>query len=172
MTRPQPEDFTEFVRLRSAALVRSAWLLTGDAGRAEDLLQTVLARVWPRWATVVTGGSPDAYVRKMLYTTYLSWYRRRWRFEVPAGTPPEPAGRGDVAGEAAQRDAVRRALATLSRRQRAIVVLRYVEDLPISATAELLGCSTAAVKVQANRALAILRRNSHLAAFQETEALL
>lgn len=169
MTRSPREDFTAFVQARSSALLRSAWLLTGDAGRAEDLLQTVLARVWPRWDAVVAGDNADAYVRKMLYTTYLSWYRRRWRFEVPAAAPPEQAGRDDVAGEAVQRDAVRRALAALSRRQRAIVVLRYAEDLPINATAELLGCSEVAVKVQAKRALTILRDNPHLAAFEATE---
>ena len=119
MTRLPPEDFDEFIRVRSPALLRSAWLLTGDAGRAEDLLQTALARVWPRWAKVVAGTSPDTYVRRVLYTTYLSWYRRRWRFEVPTGASGEPADRSDVAGEAAQRDAVRRALAALSRQQRA-----------------------------------------------------
>jgi RNA polymerase sigma-70 factor (sigma-E family) len=172
MTRLPPEDFDEFIRMRSPALLRSAWLLTGDAGRAEDLLQTALARVWPRWARVVAGTSPDTYVRKVLYTTYLSWYRRRWRFEVPTGASGEPADRSDVAGEAAQRDAVRRALAALSRQQRAVVVLRYVEDLPVAATAELLGCSETAVKVQAHRALAILRGNPHLAAFGQTEVSL
>jgi RNA polymerase sigma factor (sigma-70 family) len=71
------------------------------------------------------------------------------------------AGGDDIATEAVQRDAVHRALGALSHRQRAIVVLRYVEDLPVSATAELLGCSEVAVKVQAKRALTILRDNPH-----------
>jgi DNA-directed RNA polymerase specialized sigma24 family protein len=67
-----PDGFTEFVSVRSATLLRSAWLLTGDPGRAEDLLQAVLAVVWPRWTRVVEGGNPEAYVRQALYTTYLS----------------------------------------------------------------------------------------------------
>lgn len=122
MTRPPPEDFDEFIRVRSPALLRSAWLLTGDAGRAEDLLQTALARVWPRWARVVAGTSPDTYVRKVLYTTYLSWYRRRWRFEVPnrrpggAGGSPRRGGRGGAAGRSAP--GPRRAVAAATRHRR------------------------------------------------------
>jgi RNA polymerase sigma-70 factor (sigma-E family) len=159
---PQPPDgFTEFVATRSAVLLRSAWLLTGDTGRAEDLLQTVLATVWPRWNRVAEGGSPEAYVRKALYTTYLSWRRRRWRFELPTAELPEHAT-GDLAHDLARRDAVRRALARLSHQQRAIVVLRYVEDLPVAETAEVLGCSEGTVKVQAARALATLRSDPHL----------
>ncbi len=158
---PPPDGFAEFVAARSAALLRNAWLLTGDAGRAEDLLQTVLATVWPRWTRVAEGGNPEAYVRQALYTTYLSWRRRRWRYETPTEELPEH-GTGDVAGDLADRDALRRALATLSRQQRAIVVLRYVEDLSVAATADLLGCSPATVKVQAARALATLRSDPHL----------
>jgi RNA polymerase sigma-70 factor (sigma-E family) len=161
---PPADDFAEFVAARSAVLLRAAWLLTGDAGRAEDLLQTALAEVWPRWPRVVAGGSPEAYVRRVLFSTYLSWRRRRWRFEVPAAAPPEPAGRYDLAGDTAQRDAVRRALARLSRQQRAVVVLRYVEDLSVAETAGLLRCSEATVKVQAGRALAALRADPHMEA--------
>ena len=162
MTGSPPDDFSDFVAARSATLLRAAWLLTGDAGRAEDLLQTALAEVWPRWRKVVAGGSPEAYVRRVLFTTFLSWRRRRWRFEVPAAAPPEPAGRGDLAGDSAERDAMRRALAGLSRQQRAVVVLRYVEDLSVAETAELLRCSEATVKVQAGRALAALRSDPHM----------
>ncbi len=68
--------FADFVTARSAALLRSAWLLTGDAGRAEDLLQTVLAGAWRRWSTVVAAGHPEAYLRRALFTTYVSWWRR------------------------------------------------------------------------------------------------
>lgn len=147
---PQPPDgFAKFVASRSEALLRSAWLLTGDSGRAEDLLQTVLARAWRHWARIVAGGQPEAYVRRALYTTYVSWWRRRWRDEVPAAQPPEVAGRGDLADEEANRDAIRRALDRLSRQQRAIVVLRYAEDLSIERTAELLGCSIATAMVHA-----------------------
>jgi RNA polymerase sigma-70 factor (sigma-E family) len=170
MTRPRkatpPDGFAEFVAARSDALLRSAWLLTGDGGRAEDLLQTVLADVWRRWATITAAGHPEAYVRRALFTTYVSWWRRRWRSEVP-GRPPDKSARGDLAAESADRDAVRRALARLSRQQRAVVVLRYVEDLSIQRTAEVLGCSHNTVKVQASRALRILRTDPHL----ETSAI-
>jgi RNA polymerase sigma-70 factor (sigma-E family) len=157
-----PEGFAEFVAARSGALLRCAWLLTGDEGKAEDLLQTVLAKAWRRWPAIVEGGAPEAYVRRALFTTYVSSWRRRWRAEQPAAAPPEPAGGGDVAAESADRDAVRRALARLSRQQRAVVVLRYVEDLSIARTAELLGCSPETVKVQASRALKALRTDPDL----------
>lgn len=165
MQRPReltpPEGFAEFVAARSDALLRSAWLLTGDAGRAEDLLQTVLADVWRRWAAITGGGHPEAYVRRALFTTYVSWWRRRWRHEIP-GQPADRSASGDLAGESADRDAVRRALARLSRQQRAIVVLRYVEDLTVQRTAEVLGCSQNTVKVQASRALRMLRTDPNL----------
>ncbi|MFI6265748.1 SigE family RNA polymerase sigma factor [Micromonospora sp. NPDC051006] len=159
-----PEGFAEFVAARSGVLLRSAWLLTGDAGRAEDLLQTVLADAWRRWARITTAGHPEAYVRKALFTTYVSWWRRRWRGEIPGRATDEP-GYGDMATESANRDAIRRALARLSRQQRAIVVLRYVEDLSVERTAELLGCSHGTVKVQAFRALRTLRTDPNLELF-------
>jgi RNA polymerase sigma-70 factor (sigma-E family) len=163
MSVPRPPDgFAEFVVSRSPTLLRTAWLLTGDAGKAEDLLQTVLATTWRRWAQIVEGGNPEGYVRRGLYLTYLTWWRRRWRAEVPAATPPERADRTDLAGEHATRDAVRRALARLPRQRRAIVVLRYVEDRSVAETAALLGCSPETVKVQSVRALAALRADPTL----------
>ncbi len=163
MSVPRPPDgFAEFVVSRSPALLRTAWLLTGDAGRAEDLLQTVLAATWRRWDQVTAGGNPEGYVRKGLYHTYLTWWRRRWRAEVPAAVPPETADHADLAGEQATRDAVRRALARLPRQRRAIVVLRYAEDRSVADTATLLGCSPETVKVQSARALAALRADPSL----------
>ncbi|BCJ74485.1 RNA polymerase sigma factor [Catellatospora sp. IY07-71] len=159
-----PEGFAQFVAARSDALLRSAWLLTGDAGRAEDLLQTVLTDLWRRWASITDGGQPEAYARKALFTTYVSWWRRRWRAEIPSDPPERPSG-GDTAGESADRDAVRRALARLSRQQRAVVVLRYVEDLSVQRTAEVLGCSENTVKVQSLRALRSLRTDPNLELF-------
>ncbi|HLL69740.1 MAG TPA: SigE family RNA polymerase sigma factor [Micromonosporaceae bacterium] len=157
-----PDGFEEFVTARSPAMLRSAWLLTGDSYRAQDLLQTVLAQVWPRWQRIAAGGNPEAYVRQALFSTYMSWRRRRWRFEVPSTDLPEIGDHRDVAGDFATRDVVRRALARLSRQQRAVVVLRYVEDLSITATADVLGCSEGTVKVQAARALAALRADTDL----------
>lgn len=163
MAGPTPPDgFAEFVAARSGALLRTAWLLTGDAGRAEDLLQTALAATWRRWRIALAEGNPEAYVRRVLVTTYVSWWRRKWRGEVPTAFPPESADRADPAAAAADRDAVRRALARLSRQQRAVVVLRYAEDLSVEETARLLGCSPGTVKVQAARALATLRADPTL----------
>lgn len=157
------DDFAGFVADRSPRLLRTAWLLTGDAGRAEDLLQTALAVVWPKWKRIVAGGHPEAYVRRVLVTRFLSWQRRHWRFEVPAESLPDPTAPGEFDGRTADRDAIRRALAGLSRQQRAVVVLRYVEDLSIAETATILGCSQATVRVQSGRALAALRLNPHVA---------
>lgn len=168
MDAPAPPDgFADFVAARSGALLRTAWLLTGDAGRAEDLLQTALAATWRRWRPTVADGDPEAYVRRALVTTYASWWRRRWRGEVPTEVLPEAACVGDVAATVADRDAVRRALGRLSRQQRAVVVLRYAEDLSIEETARLLGCSEATVKVQSARALATLRADTTLRLSEE-----
>jgi RNA polymerase sigma-70 factor (sigma-E family) len=157
-----PEGFAEFVAARSAPLLRAAWLLTGEQRRAEDLLQTALAVAWRRWSRVVDAGSPEAYVRRVLFTTYVTWWRRRWRHELPFAALPEPPGAADHAGAVVLRDAVRRALARLSRQQRAVVVLRYVEDLTVAQTAQVLGCSEGTVRVQASRALAVLRTDPGL----------
>jgi RNA polymerase sigma-70 factor (sigma-E family) len=158
-----PDGFTEFVAARSATLMRAAWLLTGEQPLAEDLLQTALAATWRRWSRISATDNPVRYVQQILMTTYLSWWRRRWRFEFPASEIPErPAGGLDHAANVAQRDAIRRALARLSRQQRAVVVLRYAEDLSVAQTAEVLGCSPNTVKVQASRALAVLRADMGL----------
>jgi RNA polymerase sigma-70 factor (sigma-E family) len=163
MTAPL-DGFSQFVAARSATLLRAAWLLTGDERLAEDLLQNALAASWQRWARAVENGNPEGYVRKILVTKYLSSWRRRWRAELPTATVPEAVGPGggDHATETVERDAVRRALARLTRQQRAIVVLRYAEDLSIAQTAEALGCSSGTVKVQAHRALAALRTDRDL----------
>ncbi len=158
-----PDGFTEFVAARSATLMRAAWLLTGEERLAEDLLQTALASTWRRWSLISATDNPVGCVRQILVTTYLSWWRRRWRHEIPSSEVPErAAGGSDHAARLAQRDAIRRALARLSRQQRAVVVLRYAEDLSVAQTAEVLGCSPNTVKVQASRALAVLRADTGL----------
>jgi RNA polymerase sigma factor (sigma-70 family) len=105
---------------------------------------------------------PEAYIRKVLYTTYLTWWRRRWRGELPSGTLPDTAGPRDLADESATREVVGRALARLSGRQRAVVVLRFGEDRSIADTAALLGCTAGTVKTQTSRALAVLRTDADL----------
>jgi len=151
--------FDEFVASRSTALLRCAYLLTGDHGSAEDLLQTVLAKCWFAWGRI--DGPPEPYVRRALATTYATWWRRKWRGERPAASLPD---RADPAGFAPveDRDALWRALGTLPRRQRAVVVLRYYEDLSEAETAAALGVSTGTVKSQAAKALAALRRDVNL----------
>jgi RNA polymerase sigma-70 factor (sigma-E family) len=151
--------FDEFVATRSVALLRTAYLLTGDHGLAEDLLQTALAKCWFAWGRI--DGPPEPYVRRALVTTYATWWRRKWRGERPSGSLPD---RPDPAGTASveDRDALWRALGTLPRRQRAVVVLRYYEDLSEADTAAALGISTGTVKSQAAKALAALRRDGDL----------
>ena len=145
--------FDEFVATRSPALLRTAYLLTGDHGLAEDLLQTALAKCWFAWGRI--DGPPEPYVRRALATTYATWWRRRWRRERPTGVLPErPAEPRDAVED---RDALWRALGALPRRQRAVVVLRYYEDRAEAEVAALLGISVGTVRSQAAKALAKLR---------------
>jgi RNA polymerase sigma-70 factor (sigma-E family) len=149
--------FEEYLAVRETALLRTAWLLTGDWQHAEDLVQTALVRVWPRWSKVVAGGDPDAYVRTVLVRCYASAWRRRWRGEVPTDVLPDAAG-GDRDVEAADlRDALRRVLPLLPPRQRAVLVLRFAEDLTEAQTAQALGIGVGTVKSQTSKALARLR---------------
>jgi RNA polymerase sigma-70 factor (sigma-E family) len=152
--------FDQFVATRSQALLRTAYLLTGEHALAEDLLQTALAKSWFAWARI--DGPPEAYVRRVLVTTYATWWRRKWRTEYPTGELPERAGPGTETAAVDDRDALRRALGSLPRRQRAVVVLRYYEDLSEAETAAALGISRGTVKSQASKALAALRRDDDL----------
>jgi RNA polymerase sigma-70 factor (sigma-E family) len=156
-----PDGFADFVSARSHRLLHAAWLLTGDIGRAEDLLQTVLAKAWRHWGRIESGDA-EPYARRMLYTTYISWWRRRWRAERPAATVPDQPSDPDMATRAADRDVLQRALTRVSRQQRAVLVLRFLEDLSVADTADLLGCSPATVKTQTARALTALRDDPQL----------
>ena len=162
-----PTGFAEFVAARSPALLRAAWLLTGDVGRAEDLLQVAFARAWRHWSRIADG-NPEGYVRRVLFRSYLNWWRRGWRAEVPTSVPPERASDHDVAGDLASRDAIHGALRGLTRRQRAVVIARYVDDRSVAETAELLGCSPGTVKALAFRALATLRADPTIGALLTT----
>jgi RNA polymerase sigma-70 factor (sigma-E family) len=146
------EDFRQFVAARQGSLRRAAWLLTGDASLAEDLVQTALIKSWPHWSSI-SEGAAEAYVRRTMLTTYASWWRRKWRGEVPGAVPDAPAREADLDLTAS----VRTALLSLPRKQRAAVVLRYFEDLSEAQTAEALGCSVGNVKSQTSRALDKLR---------------
>lgn len=153
-------DFADFVAARSPALLRTAYLLTGDWGQAEDLLQTALTASWRRWGRLT--GEPEAYVRRAMLNTYLSWRRRRWTGERPTERLPETA-QDDGTSVVDERDLVWAALQRLPRRQRAIVVLRYFEDLTEAETAHQLGIAVGTVKSQASKALSTLRVDPSLA---------
>jgi RNA polymerase sigma-70 factor (sigma-E family) len=151
------EEFELWVHARGAALARSAYLLTGDAHLAEDLLQETLTRVAQKWRRVVREGSPDAYARRVMHNLAIdAWRRRRARPPEVLGAPPELVGRGD-AHEVERRVLLRDALARLTRRQRAVLSLRFYEDLTEVETAAVLGCSVSTVKSTAREAIARLR---------------
>lgn len=149
-----PEGFEEFVVGATPRLLRMAYLLTRDAGHAEDLLQTALAKAWRAWGRVE--GDPEPYVRRIIATSHATWWRRRWRGEEPTGDLPERPGESpqDVVDE---REWLWQALGRLPRRQRTVLVLRFYEDLTEAQVAGLLGCSVGTVKSQASKALAKLR---------------
>lgn len=155
---PPGTDFTSFVRARSAALLRTAYLLTGDQHLAEDLVQTALARTHLAWDRLYAAGNAEAYTRKAMYHQQVSWWRRRhWRGEVITNAPPETLA-ADQMDSAALRLTLRGALQRLAPRQRAVLVLRFYDDLSERDTAEALGCSIGTVKSQTAKALAKLRQ--------------
>lgn len=160
--------FEEFVAGRGQALQRFGYALTGDWALAEDLLQTALARAYPRWSRVQRD-DPEAYVRKIMLNTWSSWWRRRWRGELPTERLPEIAS-PDTYTEVDSRQALRSALGKLPPRQRAIVVLRYHQDLSEAQVAELLGVSVGTVKSQSARALAALRAQAVLEPYRTGSA--
>ncbi len=154
------DDFSAFVAARSRHLLHAAHLLTGDRHRAEDLLQTALTRAYLRWDRIESE-DPEGYVRRTMVNAQTDWWRRKpWR-EQSTDEVPERAGPDAHAGVDA-RDAVLGALATLSGRQRAVVVLRYYEGLSEAEIAEALGCSAGTVKSAASRAMAKLRAHPGL----------
>jgi RNA polymerase sigma-70 factor (sigma-E family) len=149
-------DYDEFVRTRADALLRLAYLLTGDRHRAEDALQDVLERMYVRWRHI--RGSPDAYARRSIANRAIGQHRwRRRHGEAPLTEAAEPRV-DDPAIEVSGRQAVLAVLGELTARQRAAVVLRYLEELPITDVADLLGCSEASVKSHCARGLAKLRQ--------------
>jgi RNA polymerase sigma-70 factor (sigma-E family) len=155
------DSFRDFVAGRWRPLLRTAYLLTGDAGRAEDLLQTALSRLWLVWPRV-REDAPEAYVRKILANTSASWWRRRWHGELPTATLPDQVGGEDPAIATSAREEMRAALSVLTPRQRAVIVLRYAEDMSEQQVAHLLGVNVGTVKTLTSRGLARLRTASPL----------
>jgi RNA polymerase sigma-70 factor (sigma-E family) len=131
--------------------------LTHDWDLAEDLVQAALAQAWRVWSRVDDAAEPLAYVRKIMYHIFTAWWRRRWNGEHPSQSPPDVGTGIDEPARADDRDEVWRAIVRLPRRQRAVIVLRYFEDLSEATAAEILGCSVGTVKSQTSRAIAALR---------------
>lgn len=156
-TVTEPGDFEQFVACRSAVLLRTAYLLcAGDRGAAEDLLQDVLERMYPKWRRIK--GEPEAYARASLANAAANrWrWRSRWARESPLDDHTPPAVSGPEQG-VLDRDEVVRALGELPARMRAVLVLRFFDDLTEAQTAAALGCGTGTVKSQTSRGLARMR---------------
>lgn len=150
--RADEASFAEYVTVRSPALLRTAYLLTGNHHDAEDLVQGSLIKVVARWRRIAD--HPDPYVRKVMVNEHISrWRGRRWR-ELNVDRFPD---RGALGPDLVEREALRAALGGLAPRQRAVIVLRYFEDLTERETAEVLGIAIGTVKSQARDALARLR---------------
>jgi RNA polymerase sigma-70 factor (sigma-E family) len=156
------EDFRSYVVARSAALLRTAYLLTGNRADAEDLLQTALAKTYLSWDKIRERESVDAYVRKVMINTRTSWWRRRKVDEYATDDLPERPGTKDATADADLHDALWKALAQLPKKQRAMVVLRYYEDLSEAETAAIVGVTVGTVKSTVSRALAKLRDDAGL----------
>ena len=154
------EEFRSYVAARSAALLRTAYLLAGNRADAEDLLQTALAKTCLSWERIRDREAVDGYVRRVMVNTQTSWWRRRKVEEYPTGELPDRGGGRDLTADLDLHDALWTALAGLPRRQRAAVVLRYYEDLSEAETAAVLGVSVGTVKSTTSRALARLRETA------------
>jgi RNA polymerase sigma-70 factor (sigma-E family) len=127
--------FREFVEVHSRGLLRTAWLLTGQWASAEDLVQSALAKTWPRWSAIVRQDAPEVYVRRVLLTTFLSWQRRWSSRELVVGSVPERSAGQEAFAQTDLRESLRAALRSLPPRQRAVITLRYFNDLTESQTA-------------------------------------
>lgn len=151
---PSDSEYTEFVHASWPALYRTAYLMLGDRGEAEDLVQTALAKTYAAWPKVRSVEAAPAYARRVLVNTAASWFRKKsWRNERPTEDLPELAHDADPS----DRPAVISALGLLPPRQRAVVVLRYYDDLSVAETASALGVTEGTVKSQTSEALAKLR---------------
>lgn len=162
MQAEDEEQFQVFVRSRWPRLVRTAYLLTGDRHHAEDVAQSALAKAYRSWHRVQRSDSPDAYVRRILLSCHRDRFRKRRVPEQLTDRLPDIETGEDAMARADERELLAKALARLPRRQRAVVVLRYWEDLSEAEVAQTLGCSPGTVKSQAAKALSKLRAELRL----------
>lgn len=167
MNAEDEAEFREYVAGRWTWLVQAAVLVTGDPWHAEDLAQTTLARVFASWSRVRAAEDMDSYTMRILINQNKNRFRRRRVVEDLMAAPPESgSGHGDPAPRVDQRDGLLAALASLPRRQREVVVLRYWEDYSEAQTAQVLGCSVGTVKSQASKGLAKLRTHAAVLALR------
>ena len=153
--------FREFVRARRHALLRTAYLLTGNLADAEDLVQSALAKTYLAWHRIVDRGAVDSYVRRAMVNTQISWWRRRRLEEFPTDEIPDQAT-VDYPVSTDVQDSLRQAIDRLPQRMRAAVMLRYYEDMTEAEVAEVLGVSVGTVKSTVSRAVAKLRTDFEL----------
>ena len=154
----RPEvGFTGFVREHTPALLRTAYLLTGNAQNAEELVQDTLVRLYPKWDRVAHADVPLAYVRRSLTNGYINYQRRAARREYAQDDLPERVDPHDVLTQLADRDQIWTNLRFLPQRQRAALVLRFFEDLTDEESAAALGCRVGTVRSLISRGLATLR---------------
>jgi RNA polymerase sigma-70 factor (sigma-E family) len=150
-------DFAEFVTARSTALHRAAYLMVGDVSLAQDLVKEALTKTYVAWPRLRDKGNAEAYTRKAITTTAISWFRRkRWSHELSSDSPPDKGSPGH-ADHVAQSAWLWAALMELPVRQRAAIVLRYYEDLTEAQTAEAMGCAVGTVKSQVSAGISKLR---------------
>jgi RNA polymerase sigma-70 factor (sigma-E family) len=156
-------EFREYVTARGRALLRTAYLLTGNLADAEDLLQAALAKTYLAWDRIEDRGALDGYVRRAMVNTHISWWRRRRVQEFPTDElPDQPVD--DHAGDSDLTETLRAAIDRLPHRMRTAVVLRYYEDMTEAEVAERLGVSLGTVKSTVSRAVAKLRIDAELLA--------
>jgi RNA polymerase sigma-70 factor (sigma-E family) len=157
MSAEVDDDFAEFVRANTAALLRTAYLLTGNAVSAEELVQETLVRLYPRWELVRAAAAPLAYVRRSLANQFVNQTRRPWRRELSVDDVPEQLDGRDVMTQFDDRQELWGLLRALPERQRAALVLRYFHDLPDEEIGAALGCRLGTVRSLISRGLSALR---------------
>lgn len=164
-------EFASFVRANTSALLRTAYLLTGTALAAEELVQDTLVRLYPKWDRVAAADIPIAYVRRSIANAFVNEYRRPARRELAMAVVPDRAGYGDDVARLADRDEAWTLLRTLPERQRAALVLRFFHDWADEEIAEALGCRPGTVRSLISRGLAALREQTTSAANPELPEL-
>ena len=156
------ESFVEYVKRRQRSLLGTAFLLTGDAQLAEDLVQTALTDLYRSWDKVVEPDARDSYVHRILVNANISAWRRPWRRREFPASDLAPDRSDEIADDPDNRFALWELVKTLPPNQRAVIVLRFFEDLSIPTIADLMNIPPGTVKSRANRALATLRANPEL----------